>query len=305
MKKRVLIGCVGVAAAYLFLAAIMCSLYRRSQAIPWHEKYSVICHALGRTQEGDPLSNSYEAFLYNYNQGQRVFEADVQITSDGVMVLRHDWTSDLGQWEAFGWSDEERWAVTAEEFLSTPLYGKYTPLSLEDWFEIMKRYPNIYMVTDTKYSPDVEGQFQLFVNTAIENGYEDVLSRVIVQIYYREMYDEVAAVYPFENWIWTLYYIGYPGSQEVLDFMAEKEIPVLTMVSDWWDAGKQADLAGSGIKVYVHTVDDEEEARQRAAQGVSGIYTDDILPAAFGQWKEELAPSREEEENLAGQEGDS
>ncbi len=265
------------------MAVIMGSLYHRSRAIPWHEKYSVVCHALGRTWEGDAATNSKEAFLYNYRQGQRVFEADLQITSDGIMVLRHDWYQDLGQAEAFGWTEEERWAVTAQEFLDAAVYGKYTPLTLEDWFAIMKKYPNIYMVTDTKYSPKVEAQFRILVDTAIDKGYEDVLLRVIVQIYYKEMYDEVMSVYPFENLIWTLYYIGYPEKQEILDFMDEKEIPVLVMPSSWWDDQKQRDLENSGIKVYVHTVDDEEEARQRIEQGVSGIYSDDIRPDTLEQ----------------------
>lgn len=246
----------------------------------WYEKYPVICHALGRTQEGDTLTNSLEAFQYNYMRGQRVFEADVQITSDGKMVLRHDWVSGLGQEEAFGWTEEDSWAVTAEEFLSSPIYGKYTPLSLEDWFAIMREYPDIWFVTDTKYSNEVEAQFSLFRDTAIENGYEDVLSRVIVQIYYKEMYDEVMKVYPFENLIWTLYYIGYPGKQEILAFMAEKEIPVLVMPSSWWNGQQEEDLKDSSIKVYVHTVNDEEEALLRLQHGVSGIYSDDILPEA-------------------------
>lgn len=286
MKIRIAFG---IAGAWLAAIAIMVSLHCRSQSIPWYEKYPVVCHALGWTQEGDYLTNSKEAFLYNYWRGQRVFEADIQITSDGVMVLRHDWDSNLGQADAFGWTEEKKWAVTAKEFVEAPIYGKYTPLTLEDWFAIMKKYPDIYLVTDTKYSPDVEGQFKLFTDTAIEKGYEDVLSRVIVQIYYREMYDEVRAVYPFQNWIWTLYYIGYPDKQEILDFMTQKEIPVLVMPYTWWDSQKEEELVSSGIKVYVHTVNSEEEARRGISLGVSGIYSDDILPAAVGQWQKSFS----------------
>lgn len=289
MKKRIT---VGILAAYLCLLAIMVSLQSYSRRIPWHEKYSVICHALGRTAEGDLLSNSLEAFVYNYNRGQRVFEADIQITSDGVMVLRHDWVSELGQAGIFGWTEEEQWAVSKEEFLSAPIWGRYTPLTLEDWFAIMKSHPDIYMVTDTKYSQEVEKQFRLFVDTAVENGYEDVLSRVIVQIYYKEMYDEVRAVYPFENILLTLYYIGYPDGEagetkKLRDFMAENRIPVLTMPSSWWSRDKQRDLEDSGIKVFVHTVNEEAEARKGLAEGISGIYTDDILPAVFSRWMRE------------------
>lgn len=289
MRKRIICGILG---AYICLWVTILLLQGRSSKIPWYEKYPTVCHALGKTEEGDYLSNSLEAFLYNYSLGQRVFEADLQITSDGVMVLRHDWTSGLGQKEAFGWTEEEQWAVTAEEFLSAPIWGGYTPLTLEDWFGIMKAHPDIYLVTDTKYSPEVGKQFQLFVDTAVGNGYEDVLSRVIVQIYYQEMYDEVRAVYPFENMLLTLYYIGYPGGnpeeiEKIKSFMAEKEIPVLTMPSSWWTADRQKELEGSGIRVFVHTVDEVEEAKTRLSQGVDGIYTDNILPEEFAGWKKE------------------
>lgn len=277
MTKRLI---AGTAAAYAVILMIMTSLQHRSEAKPWYEKYSTICHALGRTLEGDFLSNSKEAFLINYWRGQRVFETDLSITSDGILVLRHDWNTDLGQAEVFGedFGREGDTPVTAAEFMSAPVWGKYTPMTLKDWFVIMKSHPDIYMVTDTKFYSDIEERFGLFVGTAVENGYEDVLSRVIVQIYYEDMYDEVSSVYPFENWIWTLYRIGYPGGNEVLDFMRRKDIPVLTMPSDGWSSQIGRELEGSGIKVYVHTVNDEEEARLRISQGVSGIYTDDIYP---------------------------
>lgn len=282
----------GVLAAYLCLFAVIVNVQECSRKTPWHERYQAVCHALGRTAEGLALTNSREAFVYNYCRGQRVFEADIQATSDGVMVLRHDWESGLGQEAAFGWTEEERWAVTEEEFLNAPIYGKYTPLTLEDWFGIMKTHPDIYLVTDTKYSPDVGKQFQLFVDTAVKNGYEDVLSRVVVQIYYTEMYDEVKAVYPFENFLLTLYYIGYPDiesgeSKEMMNFMAENGIPVLTIPSGWWSESLRNDLEGSGIKVFVHTVNEEPEAKERLAQGVAGIYTDDILQVLITSWMKE------------------
>lgn len=198
------------------------------------------------------------------------------------MIGRQIWDRQMPS----GGGGKQASAVTAEEFLSTPIYGQYTPMTLEDWFAIMKSYPDIYLVTDTKFSENVPKQFGLFVDTAVENGYENVLSRVIVQIYYAGMYDEVAAVYPFKNWIWTLYYIGWSDSTEIIDFMNKKNIPVLTVPSSWWDEGKRDELAESGIKVYVHTVNDEEEAQLKITQGVSGIYSDDIQNTTFRQWQE-------------------
>lgn len=115
---------------------------------------------------------------------------------------------------------------------------------------------------------------------------------VVVQIYYTEMYDEVKAVYPFENFLLTLYYIGYPDiesgeSKEMMNFMAENGIPVLAILSGWWSESLRNDLEGSGIKVFVHTVNEEPEAKERLAQGVAGIYTDDILQVLITRWMKE------------------
>lgn len=42
------------------------------------------------------------------------------------------------------------------------------------------------------------------------------------------------------------------------------------------------------IKIFVHTVNDEAEARQRLTEGVSGIYSDVILPGEFEGWRQEV-----------------
>jgi len=254
---------------------------------PWYERYRVVTHALGTTQEGDLGTNSLEAFLYNYKRGQRVFEADVQIASDDVCVLRHDWETDLGQGNAFGWTENDKAVPTSQEFLDAPILGKYTPLTLTQWFAIMEEHKDIYFITDTKYSPDVNGQFTAFVKAAVDYGYEDVLDRVIVQIYYKEMYDEVMAVYPFKNFIWTMYYIQWPGSEVVIPFMEENQIPVLVMPYDSWYPGlDQYDslVNKESIHVYVHTIDEESMA-QSYLETVDGIYSDVITEKMIKKWE--------------------
>ncbi|MGN0166794.1 MAG: phosphatidylinositol-specific phospholipase C/glycerophosphodiester phosphodiesterase family protein [Acetatifactor sp.] len=250
----------------------------------WYEFSGTVQHALGETEQGDTLTNSFEAFQYHYAQGQRVFEADIQTTSDNQMVLRHDWASDLGQGKAFGWTEENREVPTAEDFLSTPIYGQYTPLSLADWFKIMKKYQDIYLVTDTKYLQHVEEDFQLLVNTAKQADCEEVLDRVIVQIYYQDMYREIMNVYPFPNVLFTLYYIGYDGPEETAGFCEQNHIPVLTMPAGDWSDQMRAELSGYDTRIYVHTVNDEAEARKLIEKGVSGIYTDSILNKTVLQW---------------------
>ena len=79
---------------------------------------AVIAHALG-TVDGTEGLNCLEGFLEHYAQGVRVFEADFRMTSDGYVVLRHDWTGGLQ-------ADIRTTAIpTREEFLATPILGKY------------------------------------------------------------------------------------------------------------------------------------------------------------------------------------
>ena len=256
--------------------------YRIEQEKEWYEKSPVICHALGMTEDGDMLTNSREAFLYNYNAGQRIFEADVALTSDNVAVLRHDWASDLGQKASFGWTEEEKRIPTAEEFLQAPVYGKYTPMSLLDLYREMQEKEDIYVVLDPKYSSDVPSQFTVLVNTALENGCEEVLDRIVVQLYYEQMYDEVESVYHFKNYLYTLYYIEWPGGEKVGSFCEEKDIPVLVLPT-WMYEMVQEEIEGYPVRLYVHTVDEVEIARRMISLGVDGIYSDCITPEEMEQ----------------------
>lgn len=51
-----------------------------SNDIKWTD-HTLVAHALG--ENGDKsYTNSYEAFIANYEKGQRLFEVDLQMTSD-------------------------------------------------------------------------------------------------------------------------------------------------------------------------------------------------------------------------------
>lgn len=110
---------------------------------PW-KNYPVMAHALGASN-GYVYLNSKESFIQSYNNGFRLFEVDLQETSDGVWVCRHNWNEPLGQWSGGG-----KRVLSCREFLSRPIYGKYTPMSLEDLFKLLKKYPDAYVLFDSQ-----------------------------------------------------------------------------------------------------------------------------------------------------------
>lgn len=251
------------------------------EAGAWYTQTDTICHAGGMTEQGDIQTNSLEALTYNYEQGHRVFEVDMQMTSDGVMVLRHDWSSDLGQADDFGWTEEKKTVPTAEQFLNAPIYDKYTPLTLQEFYSFMQKRGDMYVVIDPKYMEDIESQFTLIVDTAVDNGYGSVLDRVIVQLYYEHMYERVKSIYPFKSYLYTLYYNGYSGTGEEERFCVENGIPVLVMPSGWANEAVCKRVKKSKLKLFVHPVNDVEVAERLLDMGVYGIYSDVFLPGQF------------------------
>lgn len=247
--------------------------------LPWYEQQKVICHALGQTETGESMTNCKEAFLYNYQRGFRVFEIDIQDTKDGIPVLRHDWTEDLGQGDTFGRLEDGSLCIPSGElFLTTKIYGKYTPLSLQDMFSLMQEYPDCYVVLDPKDTPDRYAQFLQFVNIAKDNGYEEVLDRIIVQLYSEEMLEVVQKIYPFSHYLYTLYYSGYYEDAAV--FCEKNKIPIMAMPVGWVTE-YVFDHTPSSVKIWAYTTDKPSTQEKLAQMGVDGIYVNNTLPSEW------------------------
>jgi glycerophosphoryl diester phosphodiesterase len=233
-----------------------------------------VAHALGSV-DGIAYTNSLEAFDTNYKLGQRVFEADFCVTSDHKMVLRHEWDSDYQK------GIDANNIPTEEEFTAVPILGSYTPLTLKDLLLLMQKYTDIYLITDTKDSEKalVQEEFEILLNTAKETGTEDVLNRIIVQIYDNEMLDTINEIYEFPIYIYTMYQIwggDIPEFVEFCKFCRANDISYITMFHFLVNPEVLEIAKAFDIDIYVHTVNDLEQAKNLLNSGVHGIYTDDI-----------------------------
>jgi len=216
-----------------------------------------------------------EAFLENYERGYRTFEVDLDVTSDGEVVLRHDWDQPLQE------NISAQNVPTLEEFLSIPILGKYTPMSFKDLCEIMKTYPDIWIVTDSKYTEkeEVEKQFRAMVETAEELEAADILDRLVIQIYNESMLEVLKSIYPFKSYIFTLYqrWDNTPEQfVEIARWCVNNRIDCITM-NDWRATEEILMIAARyDIDIYVHTINDIDDAKYFLERGVKGIYTDSL-----------------------------
>ena len=242
------------------------------------EKARVIAHALGAADGIEGL-NCLEGFLQHYEAGVRVFEADFRITSDGYAVLRHDWIGGLQD------GINETAIPTRAEFLARPILGQYTPLSFRDLLLLLSQYPDVCIITDTKFTePEaVTAQFRSMVNEAHQMGLSYLFDRIIVQIYSPAMFSVVDGVHHFPHYIYTLYQDYFGRTEDAFRnkilFCQENGILGLTMNSEIWDPNYAPIASWRGIHVFIHTVNDADEAKQLIADGVSAVYTDSLSPA--------------------------
>ncbi len=240
------------------------------------EDHKVIAHALGGV-DGQAYLNSRESFIENYEKGYRLFEVDLAKTSDGVWVCRHSWNDSMGQWEG-----EEKQVLSSEEFLSSPLYGKYTPMTFKDLLTLLKEYPDAFVLLDSKqysvrnYQRTLE-DYSEYVEIAGDADAEEVLSRLIPEIYNEAMYPGVAVMQRFPTYIYSLWQ-EYTDKEleDIADFCREKGIPAATVYEEYWSPKIQQIFDERGILLYIYTVNDIEKAKTYMDGGAAGICTDTI-----------------------------
>lgn len=241
----------------------------------------VIAHGMG-TVDGLATLNCLEGFQQQYAAGVRVFEADLRLTRDGKVVLRHDW------WH-YEWQDGINWAniPTREKFLSEKILKKYTPLSFRDLLLLMEQYPDICIITDTKFTESDAFflQFDAMLADARELGLTYLFDRIVIQVYSGNMRTALNNIYPFPHYIYTLYQDETPftGTKEDLEkkaaYCAERGIGGITMSSAWWNPAFPGIAKKYGIQLYLYTVNDAAQARQYLDAGCSGVYSDSLTPS--------------------------
>lgn len=227
----------------------------------WTELDPYIAHA-GGSIFGHTYTNSYEALLFNYQLGHRLFELDFSLTSDDGIIFVHDPAE-----------------ATVDTFNSTLIEGQFHPISLNHLLDFLYRHPDVYIVTDTKYTDEASTHTLLGnLRTAAEALDQTILDRFIIQIYFPNMLPWVMDIYPWKSIIYTLYQDPDWTAEDVAAFAKTSGIKYITLF-DTVATPERLDLwQSAGLMVGVHTINHLQTAKQFFDLGVTNIYTDHLLP---------------------------
>lgn len=101
-----------------------------------------IAHA-GGTIQGWRYSNSLEAVREALAHNIKYVELDLCITADGQLVAWHDWN-----WQ---WT----YTPTHEQFMTHPVYNRFTPIDFAKMDSILSDNPQLSLVTDKISDPEI------------------------------------------------------------------------------------------------------------------------------------------------------
>lgn len=243
-----------------FRYAVHGACSRRTYQVAWADRYRVVAHALGGIH-GQTYTNAREAFIQNYRRGVRVFEADFIFSLDDALLISHD-----------------RRYVTHRHFLaSSPAHG-LTALDASDLLDLLEQYPDVYLVTDTKQ--DLRASLAALVAHAA--GRDDVLARIVPQIYHPADLAIAMELYPFASICLTLYRSPMSNAQ-LLRFVQATGLACVVMRDDRASPALLAQLQRMGTKVFVHTINDSQRAGELVRMGASGVFTDTLTPQSLNR----------------------
>lgn len=223
----------------------------------WYTDARLIAHACGGI-DGLDYTNSREAMDSTLEKRHRFVEVDFTFSSDNIPVCVHSW-SDLD-------SDT---VMDHDSFKSMKIFGKYSPLDASDIIDYMERFPDLYIVLDTKDSmPELVRALVALDPPA------DVMERFIIQVYAAGEKKQILEMYPFpeENFLFTAYILGNrPGA--VMAICYEEDISVVTVPYGWLSDSWHY-FFDKNYVVFTHTINRPDEMKRLFSMGIRGVYTD-------------------------------
>jgi hypothetical protein len=215
----------------------------------------LVAHAGGAVQ-GLTYTNSREALDEHYAEGYRVFELDFHWTSDGRLVVVHDWAEISAR---FGTKPH---VFSYDEFVSARRRDGLHQLTFEDFYKWLQTHRDALIVTDTK---DSNVRFLRYLQA---NG-RDIRPQLIIQIYRMSELQAARELGPRAIWL-TVYRYAYPAW--ALSRLSGVDAFVIPVGS--YDRFRNQISMGK-VHFYVHSVPSQsvEETFQRLPD-IYGIYVD-------------------------------
>ena len=162
----------------------------------------VMAHALG-SPGGKDYQNTIEGLEQSIKNGFRFFEADLSLTTDDRVMVCHGWTK----------KDCKRIGIPYDPAYEHMTYDMARQLRIngnpvidtKEFYEYIKKLPKDYYF-EIDYHNRQPGKHPVFAQRFVRdfNYDEEVLSRLLMQVYSATMFKVLDSCYPFETYQYSL-----------------------------------------------------------------------------------------------------
>lgn len=232
----------------------------------------LMAHAFGG-MDGKTYHNTLAAFEHGMKEGYKNFEIDLSYTTDDRLVLSHGWTE--ANCKCTGIEYRPEFAnMTYEDIMNIPVHGNPI-MDARQFYQIAKdRKEHIYEID----FHNVRGECAKRVNAMLADfeWNAELFDRLLVQVYNREMYEEIDAVYHFKYY---MYLVGknIDNLDSILTFCMDKGICALALRANLVTPEFIQKIHNAGLYVFCYTIQkDICFARWLLDAGVDTICTDFI-----------------------------
>lgn len=235
-------------------------------AVPdWRdEPPRLIAHG-GGAWDAVHVTNSLQALDRSAAEEFLLIEVDLSWTSDGHLVLLHDWD---GAFQAmFGLEPGPR---SLEAFLGLQTTNGLQQLGLDALATWMAAHPRVGIVTDIKTE-------RLRGLEILADRLAAVRTQVVPQVH-DELELHRARALGFDAVILTLYASSL-SDDEVLELVRREPLYAVTVPKERALTGLARRLADAGVATFAHTVNNQLMATRLVRAGAHGVYTDRLTPA--------------------------
>ena len=243
-------------------------------------------HALGGVDGKYMYVDSVDALKLAYNSGNRLFEVDVNLTSDGVPVLVHGWTKSdyinrIGSqyYKANAANSSGQYIPTHDEFMKFNIQGHFRASDFSDLIEFMDKHDDMYVLVDV-WNRNYTNTLTIY-NAIVDSagGNDSALEHLIVGGHTTDMIKAVKEVYNFK--IYNLYFAEEKSRdkalytpKQMIDYCKANKIQGFSVDANVFTDDIAKQFKNSGLIIYVFTVNDEAKANHFLDVGASIVGTD-------------------------------
>ncbi len=277
IKRKILLALI------VFTSLVTCFFLLKNTLMEKEEyTYKIITHGMGKI-DGMISSNTKEGFEVSYENGNRLFDADIRFSRDNELILCHEWNALLGY---FSYQEKDIYyddlhvgqlpnelLPDKDEFSEIRIKGEYTPLCFSDVIGYMKEKTDFYIFLDIK--TDIKKTLEKICLDCKNDP--KLLDRMIPSVYHFEDVDIAKEIYPFKNIAIRQYENKEISPEEIVDFCKKRKVNIVNINYKYCTESLLSFYQDNNMSVFVAVINNEEELDNFLSMGASGIVSDDIF----------------------------